>query len=210
MIEIFYKEYGPVATNCTVIFDTATNECVIFDAPIDCTNDVLNEINSRKSKPRALLLTHSHWDHTGDALKLKNALDIPVLVHPEDEYRLLDQEAHKVFPMDFTLENCPPDGYLNEGDTFPLGNLRFDIVHTPGHTEGGICFIEKSIKLVVAGDTLFNGSIGRTDLPGGDFPTLIDSIHNKLMNLADDFEVLCGHGPKTTIGNERNFNPFLQ
>ena len=156
-----------------------------------------------------ILLTHSHWDHTGDAAKLQRATKAHIAVHPDDDYRLSEPNKYTGFPLPFTLEACKADRYLHAGDSLMLGAWTFEVRHTPGHTEGGICFIDHARKLAFVGDTLFAGSIGRTDLPGGDTATLLNAIRTQLFTLDDDFVVLPGHGNRTSIGTERRTNPFL-
>ena len=122
---------------------------------------------------------------------------------------LLDQAAHTVWPLPFTLHNVKPTGLLKHGDLLICGDWTCEVIHTPGHTEGGVCFIDHEHSCAFVGDTLFSGSIGRTDLPGGDTDTLLNSIKECLMTLPDDFVVFPGHGPLTTIGDEKLNNPFL-
>lgn len=133
-----------------------------------------------------------------------------ILVHPLDAYRLLDQASHTVWPLPFTLKNVQYTRTIEQGDILTCGDWQCEVLHTPGHTEGGICFVDHQHSCIFAGDTLFSGSIGRTDLPGGDMQTLISSIRNVLLVLPQELVVFPGHGPLTTIADEQESNPFLQ
>lgn len=201
---------GPAATNAYLVADSQTGDAVIIDAPMDSAEWFLQRIAERALHPRALWLTHSHWDHTADAATLSQHLQIPVLVHPLDAYRLYDPNAHTVFPLPFQLEAVEVGGYLHHGDVLSVGTLQFEVRHVPGHTEGSVVFVEHSARVVFCGDTLFAGSIGRTDLPGGNYEQLIESIRRELLSLSDDYVCYPGHMQATTIGAERRTNPFLQ
>lgn len=201
---------GPVETNAYLVADTATGLAVLLDAPLDSAEWYRERLRALNVRPEALWLTHSHWDHTADAAKIAKSLAIPVFIHPLDAYRLLDPNAHTVFPLPFRLDAVEISGYVQHGDIIPVGHLQFEVRHTPGHTEGSVVFIEHTWRVVFCGDTLFAGSIGRTDLPGGDYEQLIASIHRELLSLPDDYVCYPGHMGTTTIGRERRTNPFLQ
>ena len=189
--------------------DPETGECVIIDVPLDSPDFFLGKIRENDLSLAGICLTHSHWDHSGDAPLLKRETNADVFIHEADAHRLEDPMKHSLMPLPFDLEPMRDYKTLKHGDVIKCGNLNFEVRHTPGHTEGGICLVEHDRKIVFSGDTLFSGSVGRVDLPGGSGETLIRSIKEQLMNLPDDFEVYSGHGPKTTIGNERRSNPFL-
>lgn len=208
-IEVF--ETGPVATNGYLLVDEESNSGLIIDAPIDSAEPIAEAATRAGITPGALVLTHSHWDHTGDVAELKRRYpDMLVYVHPDDEYRLVDPMKHLVWSLPFTIEGASADRRLHHNDSFEIGGLCFRVIHTPGHTEGGICLYEPDRKIIFVGDTLFAGSVGRTDLPGGDWSTLLESITSRLLPLPDDVSAYPGHGPETTIGIERRTNPFLE
>lgn len=203
-------ECGPVATNAYLVFNEGESAAVVIDAPMDSIEPLAEAAQREGVEPQALILTHTHWDHTADAAKMKRRWpEMIVYVHPDDEYRLVEPMKHSVWPLPFTLEPLNADRHLHAGDRFELEGIEFDILHTPGHTEGGVCLLEKSEEVVFVGDTLFAGSVGRTDLPGGDWGTLLTSIRTQLLSLPDNTAVYPGHGPATTIGDEKEMNPFL-
>ncbi|GBD05058.1 MAG: hypothetical protein AA908_07765 [Chlorobi bacterium NICIL-2] len=201
---------GPVATNAYLVADLHAKLAVLIDAPMDSAQWYCSRLKEVGVAAQALWLTHTHWDHTADAAALAAMLGIPVLVHPLDAYRLRDPNAHTAFPLPLHLEAVEIGGYVHHGDVLALGALRFEVRHVPGHTEGSVVFIEHSARVVFCGDTLFAGSIGRTDLPGGDYDQLIASIRRELLSLPDDYVCYPGHLEATTIGQERRSNPFLQ
>ncbi|MCX7929437.1 MAG: MBL fold metallo-hydrolase [Chlorobi bacterium] len=201
---------GPVETNAYLVADSATGDAVLIDAPLDSAQWFAERITAAQYRPLALWLTHSHWDHTGDAAAICSMFGIPALIHPLDAYRLCDPNKHTVFPLPFALEPVPIGGYIHHGDVLTVGTLRFEVRHVPGHTEGSITFVEHTARVVFSGDALFAGSIGRTDLPGGDYDQLITSIRQQLLVLPDDYICYPGHMEPTTIGQERRTNPFLQ
>lgn len=209
-LQIHAYESGPVATFAYLVLDDATQDALIIDAPFGSSEVIAAEAQREGVKPSALVLTHTHWDHTGEAAELRRIYpDMQVYVHRDDEYRLIDPMKHTVWPLPFDIEPVRADHYLKDGDTLSIGSLSFAVIHTPGHTEGGICLLSLERGVVFVGDTLFAGSVGRTDLPGGDWETLKGSITSRLMKLPDTIEVYPGHGPTTTIGRERATNPFV-
>lgn len=209
-LQIHAFEAGPVATFAYFVVETESRSSVIIDAPMGSAERLVAAAEREGSTPGALILTHTHWDHTADAAELKRRYpDMLIYVHPDDEYRLTDPMMHTVWPLPFTLEALSPDRHLHDGDTFSLNGICFQVLHTPGHTEGGICLYDKQHKVIFVGDTLFAGSVGRTDLPGGDWDTLLKSITDHLLPLPDEVRAYPGHGPATTIGAERESNPFL-
>lgn len=209
-LQIYPFEAGPVATIGYLVVDGRTNDAVIIDAPVDAAEPMIETIERIGARPGALILTHSHWDHTGTAAELKRRYpEMLIYVHPDDEYRMVDPMKHTVWKLPFTIEGVGPDRYLHGGDTFTLNGLCFRVLHTPGHTEGGVCLYDQANRILFAGDTLFAGSVGRTDLPGGNWETLLHSISERLLTLPDDVTVYPGHGPSTTIGEERVSNPFV-
>ncbi len=198
---------GPFAMNCYVVADAVSKRGFVVD-PGDEVDRILAEIRKHDLKIERILLTHGHIDHVAYAQDLKDALQVPMLIHPDD-FPLLEQVQGQA--MMFGLPPGPKpvaDGSLQEGDEFFAGRHRFRVLHTPGHSPGHVIFAGDKVALV--GDTLFAGSIGRTDLPGGDYDALMRSIRGKLLPLGDNLKIYPGHGPESTIGVERRSNPFLQ
>lgn len=208
-MNIYSITSGPVDTNGFFVHDQTSNQAIIIDAPMGSTQWYLDMAQSLNASIVALLLTHSHWDHTADMPELKRITQAPLYLHPLDEYRLLDPNQYTGFRLPFTLEGTTTDKHLTHGQTLEFGSMKFTVLHTPGHTEGGVCFYNQPNSCVIVGDTLFAGSIGRTDLHGGNYGQLIDSIFRELMPLPDETIVYSGHTDPTTIGEEKISNPFL-
>lgn len=198
---------GLFQENCYLIGDPSTGVGAIID-PGDEAERILDAVRESKLSYRYILNTHAHLDHVGAVDAVKKALGIPFYLH-RDEESILNS-----FPMQAALFGLPPlrvprvDVWYDMAATIVIGTLSIRLLFTPGHTPGGVSLYIAKEKTLIAGDTLFNGSIGRTDLPGGDFDTLISSIHNELYALPDDTLVYPGHGPETTIGYEKQYNPF--
>jgi hydroxyacylglutathione hydrolase len=202
----------PFMKNGFVIGCESTRQAIVID-PGDEVDDLLSFIASEQLTPTAILLTHAHVDHVSGVARAKRALDVPVYLHKDDLF-LYDQAVAHGSMFGLTVEPPPPVDVFYEGKG-PIGFGDYDVFvhHTPGHCPGGVCLQvgrrgERGLDLFV-GDTLFDGSIGRTDLPGGDYDTLLRSIKNVLFSLGDDARVHPGHGPSTTIGEQRRTNPFL-
>lgn len=208
-MELYTFTTGLAATNSYLLLNTETREAVLIDAPPESAPHILNTLQHHHCTLQALLLTHTHWDHIADIHPIKKATSVPVYVHPLDEYRLLNPEEHTLFPIPITIEPVAADFYLKHNQKLTLASSLCIVKHTPGHTEGSVCFYFPREKWLFSGDTLFEGSIGRTDLPGGNFEQLIQSIRTELLPLDEDVTVYPGHGPSTTIGDERQYNPFL-
>ncbi len=208
-MQIFAIEAGPVATNGYLVVDDSTSKCVIIDTPLVSADRFMSLINENGYILECILLTHSHWDHTGDCVKLFNKTGVDIYLHKDDEYRLRNPKSHTIMQLPFEIDSYNASKLLKDKDILKIGNLEFEVLHTPGHTEGSVCFVEHKNKVVFSGDTLFEGSIGRVDLPGGDEEAIFNSLQNVLMNLPDDYKVYCGHGSMTTIGKEKKYNPFL-
>ncbi|MFH1050136.1 MAG: MBL fold metallo-hydrolase [bacterium] len=208
-MEIICVEAGQILTNCYIIIDNNKNNAYVVDTALDSADLLFEIINKRNIRIEGIILTHSHWDHSGDANELRKLTGASVMVHKDDEYRLLRPNENTIMLLPSEIDVCQPDRYLNDGDIIKLNEIEFEVRHTPGHTEGGICLVNHRDKVVFAGDTIFNQSIGRTDLPGGSTELLLKSIMEKIMTLDDDYTLYCGHGPLTTVGFERLNNPFI-
>ena len=200
---------GPLDTNGYLVFESETSKCAVVDTPLDSAEIYLSLINENNLNLEYILLTHSHWDHTGDCAKLASITNAKVLLNNLDEYRLSEPDKHAIFKLPFKLEPYTDSININHKEKIQIGNIEFEVLHTPGHTEGGVCFVEHKSKTVFSGDTLFKGSIGRFDLPGGNEQILFESLKNIVFELDDDYKVYSGHGSETTIGFERKFNPFI-
>jgi glyoxylase-like metal-dependent hydrolase (beta-lactamase superfamily II) len=200
---------GPLQCNCSVIGDEATLEGMVID-PGDDIESVLALVRKHKLKIKQIVITHAHIDHIGGAMKLRAATGAPILLNQNDQalLKMMDIQASWIGVASPGLIQI--DQSLSDADRVTAGNLGATIMHTPGHTEGSICLYFPAEQKLIAGDTLFAGSIGRTDLPGGSFPKIMSSLHEKVLSLPDETVVVPGHGSLTTIGKERAENLFLQ
>jgi hydroxyacylglutathione hydrolase len=200
---------GPLQCNCTILGDEQAGEAIVID-PGEEVGRIHRRLTELGLKLKQILVTHGHIDHVGGALKLKRLTGAPILLNENDlpQLEIMDKQAGWLGVE--TPETAPPDESLADGLRVGLQSCPAQVLHTPGHTEGSICLHFAPLKLLIAGDTLFAGSIGRTDLPGGDFDQIIDSIGSRLLALPDETKVQPGHGPATTIGAERRSNPFLR
>lgn len=199
---------GWLACNCSIYGDPATREAIVID-PGDQVEDILGILGRHRLKVKAIVLTHGHLDHVGGAAELRRRSGAPVLMHAGDRDLLVHLEEQAAWLGLPPPERPPVDEWLEEGSTLALGPVKLTVIHTPGHTQGSISLWVPEEKKLFSGDTLFRESIGRTDLPGGNYQQLISSLREKLLGLPADVEVLPGHGPATTIGHERRYNPFL-
>lgn len=199
----------PFQQNCTLIWDTQTKAGAVIDpgGDLELIEGAIAQVGM---KPEKIVLTHGHIDHAGGAAELKERLGVPIEGPHEAERPLLDKlaEQGQAYGM-LTARPVTPDRWLVEGDTVTMAGQTFDVLHCPGHSPGSVALINRPQKFGFVGDVLFQGSIGRTDLPMGDHQTLIESIRTKLLPLGDEFAFICGHGPTSTIGHERTTNPFL-
>ncbi len=199
---------GPLQCNCSIIGDERTREAMVID-PGDDIDDVLNLVSKHNLRVKQIVVTHAHIDHIGGAMKLRAATGAPILLNQND-YALL-----KMLDVQATWIGVPPPGKVEidrsvtTGETVSAGTHTAEVLHTPGHTEGSICLYFPAERKLIAGDTLFAGSIGRTDLPGGSMEKIIRSLHDTVLALPDETVVVPGHGELTTIGEERQSNPFL-
>jgi hydroxyacylglutathione hydrolase len=199
---------GPLQCNCTLLGDEEAGEAVVID-PGDEVTRIYRRLSDHGLKLKQILVTHAHIDHVGGALKLKQLTGAPILLNENDLPLLKMMTAQAAWVGVPTPEVAAPDASLTDGMQVGLDRYPAHVLHTPGHTQGSVCLHFKPLNMVIAGDTLFAGSIGRTDLPGGNPQQIIESIQSQLMTLSDETRVLPGHGPETTIGVERNTNPFL-
>jgi hydroxyacylglutathione hydrolase len=200
---------GPLQCNCSILGDEKTHEAMVID-PGDQIEGILEILRQEKLTLKQIVITHAHIDHVGGAMKLKTATGAPILMNQND-YALL-----KMLDMQATWVGMQSPGAVqidesvSQGRVLKIGEISSQVIDTPGHTEGSICVYIPAEKKLIAGDTLFAGSIGRTDLPGGSMEKIMRSLHNQVLALPDETEVTPGHGPNTTIGEERETNPFLQ
>lgn len=198
---------GVYAANCYIVYSESTKDGIVVDPGGD-VDDLIGFIERNNLKIKNIILTHGHGDHIGGVIGLKKALNADVMIHKDDHELLVNSDKNLSATMPIGPVSMEADKLLNDGDIIEFGDLQAEVIHTPGHTKGGI-----SLKIndsIITGDTLFAGSIGRTDLLGGDYETIIKSIKEKLMILPDDVEVMPGHGGISTIGRERATNPFLK
>jgi glyoxylase-like metal-dependent hydrolase (beta-lactamase superfamily II) len=199
---------GPLACNCTILGDEEAGEAIVID-PGDEVGRIQLRLTELGLKLKQILVTHAHIDHVGGALKLKRLTGAPIFLNESDLPLLKMMQMQAGWLGVATPETAPPDENLSDGLLVGLDRYPAQVLHTPGHTQGSVCLHFAPLKMLIAGDTLFAGSIGRTDLPGGNSRQIIDSIHSRLLALPDETKVLPGHGPSTTIGAERKSNPFL-
>jgi hydroxyacylglutathione hydrolase len=200
---------GPLQCNCTVLGDETSGEAMVVD-PGDNIPQILAILARHKLTLKQIVVTHGHIDHVGGAVQLKRATDALILMNQKDMPQLKWMDMQAGWLGIETPEVAPPDASAEDGATAGIAGHEARILHTPGHTQGSICLHFADENLLLAGDTLFAGSIGRTDLPGGDSRQIIRSLHERLLTLPDATRVIPGHGPQTTIGDERESNPFLQ
>jgi Zn-dependent hydrolases, including glyoxylases len=199
---------GPLQCNCSIIGDETTGDAMVID-PGDNIDAIAGILRENKLQVKQIVITHAHIDHVGGAMKLRALTGAPILLNQNDLALL------KMLDVQATWIGVPPPGNVSveadlaDGDSLQTGTLKASVMHTPGHTEGSVCLYFPAEKLLIAGDTLFARSIGRTDLPGGSYEKIMRSLHTRVMTLPDETVVIPGHGQRTTIGEEREGNPFL-
>jgi len=199
---------GPFMVNCYLYRDAESSRGVIID-PGDEAEKIFEAVEKTGLKPEAILLTHGHIDHIAAVEDVKKKYDIPIYVGQGEEALLADPRANASSLLDEPVIVPEPEFIIGDEEEISPAGLKLRVLATPGHTPGGVCYLDETEGLLFCGDTLFQLSIGRTDLPGGSYEQLMDSIRNKIMKLPDGIVCLPGHGPSTTVGAERNANPFL-
>ncbi len=197
---------GPIDVNCHILWDADTKEAIVVD-PGGHPERILAEIKKDGLTVKAVVNTHGHSDHIGANDDICEATGAKLMIHKDDSPMLGDPRANLSAYMGLKITSRPADEYLADGDEVKFGNITMKVLHTPGHSAGGICLY--GAGALISGDTLFYGSIGRTDFPGGSLTTLVSGIKEKLLSLPDDTRVFTGHGPGTTIGDEKMINPYL-
>lgn len=208
-IRIVQLPLGPLQTNCYIVACTATGKAAVIDPGWD-GRAIQNHVAKEGWSVGHILLTHAHFDHVGGLGELKELTTAPIAMHA-DAQTMLERAPAAAAMWGFAVDPPPPpDAFVSEGDVIAIGELRAAVMFTPGHAPGHVCFYLAEHNVLFDGDVLFQGSIGRTDLPGGDYELLMRHIRDKLMVLPNETVVLSGHGPATTIGAERRTNPFLQ
>jgi glyoxylase-like metal-dependent hydrolase (beta-lactamase superfamily II) len=205
-VNIEKLELGPFASNCYIVGAESNKEGIIIDPGAEA-DKILETVEGLGLEVKLIVLTHAHIDHIGALKEVKEATDAEVAIHADDVESLQRRPSGAMFGFSYPPPP-PPDRLLKGGDSIDIGGLHFLVLHTPGHSPGSICLLGEGV--VFSGDTLFNFGIGRFDLSGGDGRQLMNSIHTKLMVLPDSTVVYPGHGPETTIGTERQWNPFLR
>jgi len=200
---------GPLQCNCSIVGDETTHEAMVID-PGDEIEDILALVQKHKLQVKQIVVTHAHIDHVGGAMKLRAATGAPILLNQNDHALLKMLDVQAAWLGMKSPGKVEIDQSVGQSDVVKAGSLEASVLHTPGHTEGSICLYFPAEKKLIAGDTLFAGSIGRTDLPGGSFEKIMSSLHGQVLALPDETVVIPGHGPETTIGEERESNPFLQ
>jgi glyoxylase-like metal-dependent hydrolase (beta-lactamase superfamily II) len=200
----------PFQQNCTILFDADDKSGVVVDPGGDIDR-ILAALEENAITAGEIWITHGHIDHAGGAMDLKDALGVAIIGPHEADLPLLSNLEVQALRFGLTgkVRNCTPDRFLAEGETVSFGGHVFEVLHCPGHAPGHVVFYNRAEKFAHVGDVLFRGSVGRTDLPGGDHAALIASIKEKLLPLGDDIGFLCGHGPGGRFGDERRGNPFL-
>jgi glyoxylase-like metal-dependent hydrolase (beta-lactamase superfamily II) len=214
---------GPWATNCYVVATGPGEECVVIDPGMDATAGVTDVVREHRLRPAAVLISHGHIDHMFCVAPVAGAYDATAYIHPADRAMLTDpmsglspESAAMLLGGNYTFAEPDAVTELDDGDVLQIAGLRFTVDHTPGHTPGSVTFTSPYEDapdvsgVLFSGDLLFAGSIGRTDLPGGDHPTMLRSLATTVLPLDDSIVVLPGHGEQTTIGRERATNPYLQ
>lgn len=209
MMKIETLVVGPVETNCYIVSDPVSREAVVIDAGDD-VDEILHYIKQEQLQVKYVLNTHGHFDHTQANDELRQKTGAPLAIHADDVELLLVPEKVSG-DLYMPAHGCKaPELILHNGDTIAFGSYNLRVIYTPGHSRGGCCFYEVDEKVCFTGDTLFKGSIGRTDLYGGNYSVLLKSVRDRLQVLADDTTIYPGHGPESNMAFERKTNPYLK
>jgi glyoxylase-like metal-dependent hydrolase (beta-lactamase superfamily II) len=211
MLKIEKFVVNPLQENSYVVSDDS-GECIFIDPgfyfPEEC-DEIKDYVEVNNLKPVLIANTHCHFDHIMGVEFIRKEYGIPFVAHPDDAFWIVNAvEQGKLFGFNMDPVKAP-DSFFQKDGKLKFGNTAFEIIHVPGHSPGHVVFYSGNANVLIAGDVLFYGSIGRSDLPGGDYQKLVANIKNKLFNLPDETDVFCGHGPETTLRNEKEFNPFL-
>lgn len=196
-VRIEVGSFGPWQTNAYLIWDGSSSDALVFDPGMGATGPLMERVDANRLRVHLIADSHGHIDHIFDNGPMKRASGAPLAIHPDDEYRLSGDNNYG-----FEIEPVTVEQHLRDGEQLRIGELVFDILHTPGHTEGSVCLYEERLALLLSGDTLFPGGWGRTDLPGGDDAQMVRSIARLAHELPARVRVLPGHGPETTVGRE--------
>lgn len=201
-------ELGPVLTNCYLVMDDETKELVVIDPGWD-GDVILNEIEEMGGVLKGLWMTHGHFDHLGGVAALADRKDVEICIHPEEKFMYDNQGGALYFGL--KIDQGPePTIWLDDVQVLTIGEYEFEVIHTPGHSPGHVIFHCSKENILFSGDLIFQGSIGRTDLPGGSYDQIISSIKESVLTLPEDTRILSGHGPETSVAKEKVHNPFLR
>ena len=197
---------GPLETNCYLVYSQDSLECAVVDPGAEAER-IVQLIAQKNLKPTLILNTHGHVDHIGANKEIKEKFNIPLYIHSADGPMLENVQQSEMAIFLGAMDSPSPDHFLNDGDKIKIGKSFLQVIHTPGHSPGSVSFLSDGFLL--SGDTLFFGGVGRTDLPGGSWKEMVNSIKNKILTMPDEMKVLPGHGPFTTVGQEKRANPFI-
>lgn len=206
-LKILIKPAGIYAANCYIVFSKNTRKGIVIDPGGD-VDDIIHDLKINNIEVEYIVLTHGHGDHIGGVKELKEKLNVPVVIHKEEADMLSNADLNLTSIMSMKKTELIPEKTVEDGEKITFGDLEGKIIHTPGHTKGGMCILVQDN--LFCGDTIFKGSVGRSDLYGGDYETLIKSIKEKILTLPDETRLFPGHGQSTTVEYERNTNPFLR
>jgi hydroxyacylglutathione hydrolase len=208
-VQVITIQVGPIAANCYLLIDEETNKCLIFD-PGDEYQKIHGIISSMHLIPESIVLTHGHWDHIGAVEELRNTYSIPLYIHQDEAELLSDPFLNGAALFENEILIKTPEKFLKDSELIIFDTNEIKVLHTPGHSPGSCSFLCVRDKFLIVGDLIFMDSVGRADLPGGNWRVLLNSIKTKILPLSEDIIIYSGHGPSTTIGRELRHNPFLK